>query len=72
VIGNAPLLDVMLEYDAIKRSLRDYFNAQSIDALKPGGILALVTSQFAFDEQMDYRTGPVPVDVSEKNFWKRL
>ena len=32
-------------------SLHDYFFAKSVDALKPGGVLALVTSHFTLDKQ---------------------
>jgi hypothetical protein len=55
VIGNASLVEVMLEYDGIKRSLRDFFFAKSIGALKTGNIHALVTSRFAIDQQRDHR-----------------
>ncbi len=34
-----------------KLSLHDYFFAKSIDALKPGGVLALVTTHFTLDKQ---------------------
>ena len=34
-----------------KLSLHDFFFAKSLDALKPGGILALVTSHFTLDKQ---------------------
>ncbi len=51
VIGNVPFADVTLEYRGVKLSLHDYFFAKSIDALKPGGPLALVTSHFTLDKQ---------------------
>ena len=44
VIGNVPFADLKLDYHGQKLSLHDYFFAKSIDALKPGGVLALVTS----------------------------
>ena len=44
VIGNVPFADVKLDYHGQKLSLHDYFFAKSVDALKPGGVLALVTS----------------------------
>jgi hypothetical protein len=34
-----------------KLSLHDYFFAKSIDALKPGGVMALVTTHFTLDKQ---------------------
>jgi N12 class adenine-specific DNA methylase len=51
VIGNVPFADLKLDYHGQKLSLHDYFFAKSIDALKPGGILALVTSHFTLDKQ---------------------
>src|SRR5207244_7268461 len=46
VIGNVPFADLKLDYRGQKLSLHDYFFAKSIDALKPGGVLALVTTHF--------------------------
>src|SRR5205085_1021642 len=40
-----------LDYHGQKLSLHDYFFAKSIDALKPGGVLALVTTHFTLDKQ---------------------
>ena len=51
VIGNVPFADVKLEHKGQKLSLHDYFFAKSVDALKPGGVLALVTSHFTLDKQ---------------------
>ena len=51
VIGNVPFADLKLDYHGQKLSLHDYFFAKSIDALKPGGVLALVTSHFTLDKQ---------------------
>jgi N12 class adenine-specific DNA methylase len=51
VIGNVPFADLKLDYQEQKLSLHDYFFAKSIDALKPGGVLALVTSHFTLDKQ---------------------
>jgi N12 class adenine-specific DNA methylase len=51
VIGNVPFADLKLDYRGQKLSLHDYFFAKSIDALKPGGILALVTTHFTLDKQ---------------------
>jgi N12 class adenine-specific DNA methylase len=51
VIGNVPFADLKLDYQGQKLSLHDFFFAKSVDALKPGGILALVTSHFTLDKQ---------------------
>jgi N12 class adenine-specific DNA methylase len=51
VIGNVPFADIKLDYHGQKFSLHDYFFAKSVDALKPGGVLALVTSRYTLDKQ---------------------
>ena len=51
VIGNVPFADVKLSYDGQRRSLHDFFFAKSVDALKPGGVLGLVTSHYTLDKQ---------------------
>ena len=51
VIGNVPFADLKLDYRGQKLSLHDFFFAKSIDALKPDGVLALVTSHFTLDKQ---------------------
>src|SRR5215467_7065203 len=51
VVGNVPFADVKLEYRGQKLSLHDFFFAKSIDALKPGGVLALVSTHFTLDKQ---------------------
>jgi SAM-dependent methyltransferase len=51
VLGNPPFADVRLDYRGQKLPLHDFFIARSLDALKPGGILALVTSHFTLDKQ---------------------
>lgn len=51
VIGNVPFADVKLDYHGQKLSLHDFFFAKSVDSLKPGGVLALVTSHFTLDKQ---------------------
>ncbi len=50
-IGNVPFADVKLDYHGQKLSLHDFFIAKSVDALKPGGVLALVTSHYTLDKQ---------------------
>ena len=51
VVGNVPFADLKLEYDGQRLALHDYFFAKSVDALNPGGVLALVTSHFTLDKQ---------------------
>jgi len=51
VIGNPPFADVRLDYKGQRLPLHDFFLAKSLDALKPGGVLALVTSHFTLDKQ---------------------
>src|SRR5262249_17345959 len=40
-----------LEHHGQRFSLHDYFFAKSVDALRPGGVLALVTSHYTLDKQ---------------------
>src|SRR3954447_16949219 len=51
VIGNPPFADVKHEHDGVRLSLHDFFLAKSLDALGPGGILALVTTHYTLDKQ---------------------
>lgn len=51
VIGNVPFAELKIEHRGKKLSLHDYFFAKSIDALKPGGVLALVTTHYTLDKQ---------------------
>ena len=51
VIGNVPFADLRLDYGGMRLALHDFFLAKSLDALKPGGILALVTSHYTLDKQ---------------------
>jgi N12 class adenine-specific DNA methylase len=51
VIGNPPFADVRLDYRGQKLALHDFFIAKSLDGLKPGGILAVVTSHYTLDKQ---------------------
>jgi hypothetical protein len=46
VLGNVPFADVKLEYRGERLALHDYFLAKSLDALKPGGVTAVVTSPY--------------------------
>ena len=51
VIGNVPFADIKLDFKGDKLSLHDYFIAKSVDSLKPGGVLAVVTSHYTMDKQ---------------------
>ena len=51
VVGNVPFADVKLDYQGQKLSLHDYFFAKSVDALKPAGVIGLVTTHFTLDKQ---------------------
>lgn len=51
IIKNVALADVKLTHKGNRYSLHDYFFAKSLDALRPGGVLALVTSHFTMDKQ---------------------
>ncbi len=51
VIGNVPFADEKLDHHGQRFSIHDYFIAKATDALKPGGILAVVTSHFTLDKQ---------------------
>jgi SAM-dependent methyltransferase len=62
VIGNPPFADVKLDYRGRKLPLHDFCIAKSLDAVKPGGILALVTSHFS----MDKANASVREDLAEK------
>src|SRR3569833_3103109 len=50
VIGNPPFADVRLDYRGQKLPLHDFCIAKSLDALTPGGVLALVTSHYTLDK----------------------
>jgi tRNA G46 methylase TrmB len=51
VVGNVPFADVKYEHGGQRFSLHDFFFAKSIDVLKVGGALGLVTSHFTLDKQ---------------------
>ena len=51
VIGNVPFADLKLDYRGKKLALHDYFLSKSVDALAPGGVLAVVTSRYTLDKQ---------------------
>jgi N12 class adenine-specific DNA methylase len=51
VVGNVPFADLKREHNGQRFALHDYFFAKSVDALAPGGVLALVTSHYSLDKQ---------------------
>ena len=51
MIGNVPFADLKLDYRGQRLSLHDFFFAKSLDALKPGGVMALVTTHYTLDKQ---------------------
>lgn len=56
VIGNIPFGDYKVtdrNYDKLNFKIHDYFAAKSVDKVKPGGVVALVTSKFTMDKQSE-------------------
>ena len=55
VIGNVPFGDYGVHDPAYKRTftraIHDYFFAKSLDKLRPGGVMALITSRYTMDKQ---------------------
>jgi N12 class adenine-specific DNA methylase len=51
VIGNVPFANIPLDFHGQKLSLHDFCIAKGVEALKPGGVLAVVTSHFTLDKQ---------------------
>lgn len=56
VVGNIPFGDYKVtdkNYDKLNFKIHDYFAAKSVDKVKPGGVVALVTSKFTMDKQSE-------------------
>ena len=54
VVGNIPFGDYKVtdrNYDKLNFKIHDYFAAKSVDKVKPGGVVALVTSKFTMDKK---------------------
>ena len=55
VIGNVPFGNYAVHDPSYKRGLtraiHDYFFAKSLDKLRPGGVMALITSRYTMDKQ---------------------
>lgn len=53
VVGNIPFGDYRVSdkaYDKHNFKIHDYFAAKSVDKVKPGGVVALITSKFTMDK----------------------
>jgi tRNA G10 N-methylase Trm11 len=57
VVGNVPFGDYAVHDPAMKRQLtraiHDYFFAKSLEKVRPGGVMALITSRYTMDKQND-------------------
>jgi N12 class adenine-specific DNA methylase len=55
IVGNVPFGDYGIHDPTMKRQLtrviHDYFFAKSLEKLRPGGVMALITSRFTLDKQ---------------------
>ena len=55
VVGNVPFGDYAVHDPSIKRqmtrSIHDYFLAKSLDKVRPGGVMALITSRYTLDKE---------------------
>jgi len=55
VVGNVPFGDFGVHDPAMKpqltRAIHDYFFAKSIEKLRPGGVMALITSRYTMDKE---------------------
>src|SRR3989440_1275730 len=66
VVGNVPFGDYPVHDPSMKhsltRSIHDYFFAKSLEKVRPGGILALITSRYTMDKQ----DGTIRTALAEK------
>jgi len=56
VIGNIPFGDYRVsdkQYDKLGFKIHDYFAVKAVDKVKPGGVVAIVTSKFTMDKLND-------------------
>ena len=57
IVGNVPFGDFAVHDPAMKhqltRAIHDYFFAKSLEKLRPGGVMALITSRYTMDKQAD-------------------
>ena len=49
--GNYPVHDPVYRNSPVTRTIHDYFLAKSLDKLRAGGVMALVTSRYTMDKQ---------------------
>ena len=49
--GNYPVHDPAYKNSPVTRTIHDYFLAKSLDKLRPGGVMALITSRYTMDKQ---------------------
>ena len=49
--GNYPVHDPAYRNSPVTRTIHDYFLAKSLDKLRPGGVMALITSRYTMDKQ---------------------
>ncbi len=57
VVGNVPFGDYGVHDPSMKhhltRSIHDYFFAKSLEKVRPGGVMALITSRYTMDKEND-------------------
>ena len=54
IVGNVPFGQYQVmdkRYNKLKFSIHDYFFAKSLDLLRPGGVIAFITSSYTMDKQ---------------------
>lgn len=69
VVGNVPFANYKVSdkrYDSLNFLIHDYFIAKSIDKARPGGVLALVTSNRISGGTMDKRDNRVRKYIAER------
>jgi hypothetical protein len=49
--GNYPVHDPAYKNSPVTRTIHDYFLAKSLDKLRAGGVMALITSRYTMDKQ---------------------
>src|ERR1019366_9746081 len=49
--GNYPVHDPAYRRSPVTRAIHDYFLAKSLDKLRAGGVMALITSRYTMDKQ---------------------
>lgn len=49
-IGNVPFAEIKLRFDGTRYALHDYFFLKSLEAVRPGGAVAFITSRYTMDK----------------------